>query len=108
MKERDSYISPCVGDLIILNKERKVRIFYGDSYEIPKDKLLIIISILGGSLHLLSGKSIGIWHLNLLSEQGQEYRLILRGGLIDENSDLKECLFDTDVYLIQRKVVCIP
>lgn len=105
---KEAYIVPVVGDLIILKKERKIRIFYGDSYEIPKDKLLIIVSMLGGSLQLLSGKSLGIWHLNLLSEEGQEYRLILRGGLVSEESDLKECLFDSDVYLIQRKVVCIP
>jgi hypothetical protein len=105
---KEAYIVPVIGDLIVLKKERKIRIFYGDFYEIPKDKLLIIVSVVGGSLQLLSGKSLGIWHLNLLSEQGQEYRLILRGGLVSEDSDLQECLFDSDVYLVQRKVVCIP
>lgn len=104
---RESYVVPMIGDLVSLKEIRKVKTFYNNFYEIPKDKFLIIISVVGGSLSLLSGKTLGLWYLNLITEDGKEYSLVLRGGLITEDSDLKNCLFDTDIYLIQRKALCV-
>lgn len=104
---RESYVVPMIGDLVVLKETRKIKSFYGRYYEIPKEKLLIIVSSVGGSLSLMSGKTVGIWYLNLISESGEEYNLVLRGGLISEESNLKECLFDKDIYLIQRKALCV-
>lgn len=104
---RESYVVPMIGDLVVLKQIRKVITFYGKFYEIPKDKFLIIVSSVGGSLSLLNGKTVGIWYLNLMSEDGVEYNLVLRGGLITDDSDIKECLFDRDIYLIQRKALCV-
>lgn len=104
---RESYVMPMIGDLVVLKQVRKVKTFYNKIYEIPKDKLLIIISSIGGSLSLLSGKTVGVWYLKLITEEGTEYNLVLRGGLITDDSDMKECLFDKDIYLIQRKALCV-
>jgi hypothetical protein len=103
---KQTYINPQVGDLIVFKNKRKFNSFYGKTFEIPKDKLLIIVSLIGGSVCLLNGKCLGIWYLNLICEQCEEYTYVLRGGLVNEESDLKNCLFDSDIYLIQRKVMC--
>lgn len=106
--KNDPYIIPQVGDLIVFKKTKKIRVLYGKTYDIPSNQFLIITSSVGASLNLLSGKLLGIWYLNLISQDGKEYSYILRGGLVSDDSNLKECLFDSDVYLIQRKVICVP
>jgi len=103
---KQTYINPQVGDLIVFKKSKKYNFLYGKPVTIPSDKLLIIVSLIGGSVCLLNGKCLGIWYLNLISEECEEYTIVLRGGLVNEESDLKNCLFDSDIYLVQRKVIC--